>query len=186
MGSPRALGGPHGLGKGPGRLKNGGVQKGSLLRGPSWRALGLSDGFGKGRSGRWEGPEKIQQRLPQGPPKKPKRNKIKYFILFRFYLTAKTDRFLMVSKEQQMTPQGGLGRCRGGCREVPGSSGRVRRGCRAGAGDRRYYGEHSSGSTFLASEPPGTMGNTARGALFRFLMRQVLWGTQHWEHFSGF
>ena len=54
-----------------------------------------------------------------------------------------------------MTPQGGLGSIRG---ENPG-------GNREGAG--------------LASEPPGTMGNTAQGALFRFLMRQVLWGTQH-------
>ena len=72
-----------------------------------------------------------------------------------FYLTAKTDRFLVVSKEQQMTPQGGLGSIRG---ENPG-------GCRAALGNRRYYGEHSTGSTFLASEPPGTMGNTALGAL---------------------
>ena len=57
--------------------------------GLSWRALGLSDGFGKGRSGRWEGPENIQQRLPEGAPKKPKRNKITYFILFRLVLVFK-------------------------------------------------------------------------------------------------
>ena len=66
-----------------------------------------------------------------------------------FYLTAKADRFLMVSKEQQMTPQGGLGRCRG-----------------------------------ESADPSATMGNTALGALFWFLIRQLLWGTQHWEHFS--
>ena len=75
--------------EGPRKVKKLGAKKGSLLREPSWRALGLSDGFGKGRSGRWEGPEKIQQRLPEGAPKKPKRNKIKYFIWFRLVLVFK-------------------------------------------------------------------------------------------------
>ena len=62
----------------------------------------------------------------------------------------------MVSKEQQMTPQGGLGSIRGTKSE--------------GAGQRL--------------ETAGTMGNTAVGALFWLLSRQVLWGTQHGEHFA--
>ena len=33
-------------------------------------------------------------------------------------------------------------------------------------------------------ETAGTMGNTAVGALFWLLSREVLWGTQHGEHFS--
>ena len=54
-------------------------------------------------------------------------------VPFQNYLTAKTDRFLVGSKESMMTPQGGLGRCRG----MPGESGdppvtmgELSRGCR--------------------------------------------------------
>ena len=43
------------------------------------------------------------------------------------YLTAFADRFLVVSKESIMTPQGGLGGIRGGCRRHPNRLGHPRK-----------------------------------------------------------
>ena len=73
----------------------------------------------------------------QGGRRRTRRKEEENDIDALFYLTACSDRFLVVSKEQQMTPQGGLGRCR---ERVPGR----------GRGPQLLWGtqqwEHFSGS----------------------------------------